>query len=229
VIDRPAEAPKTPATIPSSITTIPSSSGAEGAGGFTDQLAGKEEDKKSEVPEESPRDIAQVARASSPPTDGGLSPEQPDPVVKAPTPRVVAMPYLPAIERSISNTEVFPSQSLEVLESKDDGPVVSADGGLTPRSTYAPIDPWAAPEPGITDQPADGRSDWNAQHHSITKMPSVGYVYDSIDMLVKLTALSSAFGIPEADPFSNPQVVTTEERVEMPTYARMYLSLSTAD
>jgi hypothetical protein len=226
VIDRPAEAPKTPATIPSSITTIPSSSGAEGAGGFTDQLAGKEEDKKSEVPEESQGDIAEIGQAPSPPTDGGLSPEQPDRVVKAPTPRV-AMPSLPAIERSISNTEVFPSQGPEVLESKDDGPAVSVDGRLTPRPTFPLIDPWAASGPGITDQPADGQTDGSAQYHSITKMPSVRYADDSIDMLVKLTAVSSAFGMPQASPFSDPvvAVVTTEERVEMPLYARMYLSL----
>jgi hypothetical protein len=232
VIDRSAEAPKTPATIPSSITTIPSSSGADGAGGFTDQLAGKEEDKKPDVPEALQGDHDEIGQASSPPADGGLSAEQPDRVVKAPTPRVVAMPFLPAIERSISNTEVFPSQGLEVLESRDDGPAMPADGRLTPRPTYASIDPWAAPVTGITDQPADGQGDGSLQYHSITKMPSVGYVLTMVLIMpMTLTALSSAFGMPDADPFSDPQVtvVTTEERVEMPMYARICLSLLTVD
>ena len=50
-------------------------------------------------------------------------------------------------------------------------------------------------------------------------------------MLIKLTAVCSAFGMPEADPFSDFQVtaVTSKERIEMPTYAPIYLFLSTAD
>ena len=186
VTDRPAEVPEESTTNASSPPVIPPSSNAQDAGAFTDQLAGTEAE-KSEVPHSSQGDAVPVdVQPISPP---GLSAEQPDPVVKAPTPRMVAMPFLPAIERSASNTEAFPTQGPEVLDSQDNGS--GTDARLTPKPTIPSIDPWAAPELGKVDEPTGDRSNGSAQYHTITKMPSVRSVIASLiwSMCVKLTSL----------------------------------------
>ena len=186
VTDRPADVSEKSTANASSPPVVPPSSNAQDAGAFTDQLTGTEAE-GSEVPHGSQGDAVPVdVQLVSPP---GLSPEQPDPVVKAPTPRMVAMPFLPAIERSASNTEAFPTQGPEVFDSQDNGS--GTDARLTPKPTFASIDPWAAPELGKVDEPTGEHGNGAAQYHTITKMPSVRSVIPSFfwSICVQLTCI----------------------------------------